>query len=394
MMQAIRCGTLVTVSNGILEQGTILIDGYKIAAVGQGLRIPEGAQMIDLSDKWVTPGLIDARTHIGLRGEPWQVGGNSITDDENELTGPIQAHIRAYDAFNLFDGALKEVRQAGVTTCFTGPGAVTTILGPWPCNVIGGTGFAFKLKNENSVEKMALPGTEQMEAALGEDVLRPYGKKGKAPMTRMSAASLLRETLQQARDYEQALKGKEQGDDFRLNALLPVIRGERKLRIQCNRADDIVTAIRICRQFGLDYCLTHVAEAYKVLDVLSENQSRCIVGPVFAAPNKQEVWEQKRETPGILEKAGVSFCMSDNSMSETKWLPWHVGTCTAYGLSMERAFASITLEPARLLGIDEQVGSIEAGKDADLAVFDGNPLCNLTNCVGTMIDGIWEFMNL
>ena len=392
-MQAVKCGKIVTVSGGVLDHGTILVDQGKIAAVGCGIAIPERAKVVDLSDQWVTPGLIDAHTHIGLRGEPWQFS-ESFTDDENELTDPIQAHLRAYDAFNPFDYALGEVRRAGVTTCFTGPGAVTTILGPWPCNVIGGTGFAFKLRSANSVEKMALPGTEQMKAALGEDVLRPYGKKGKAPMTRMSAASLLRETLSRARDYERKLQGKAVGEDFRLNALLPVVRGEMKLRIHCNRADDICTAIRICREFHLDYCLEHACEAYKVLDVLEESRAFCVLGPMFGAPNKMEVWEQKLETPGILEQAGLPFCLSDDTMSETKWLPYHVGTCTAYGLSMEKAFEAITLEPARLLGIAGRVGSIEVGKDADLAVFDGHPLSNLTNCVATMIDGIWEHMEL
>ena len=382
-MLAIKGGKVVTVANGTIENGVVLIEGTKIKAVGANVEIPAGATVIDAKDKWVTPGLIDAHTHISTFNEPQAVQLPG-TADGNEVSGPVTAHIRALDALNPFDMGIEHARKAGFTTCFTLPGSA---------NVIGGIGLSFKLKEASTVFDIVIPGTEHMKMALGENPKRVYGSEKKMPVTRMGVGAVLREALYNAKAYAEQLElgktdpSKAPKPDFKLEALVPVIKGEMKCRIHAHRADDIVTAVRIAQEFNLKFAVEHATESYKILDFLKENNVECVIGPLTMGYAKMEIWGRKLETPGILEKSGICFCLSEDAASATKYLPTHIGYCIARGLSLDEAFRSVTITPAKILELDHRIGTLEPGKDADVAIFDGNPFCNFTLCEKTIIDG-------
>ena len=210
----------------------------------------------------------------------------------------------------------------------------------------------------------------------------------------MGVAATLREALYKAKVYSDKLKAAEEDEskapekDFKLDALVPVVRGEMRCRIHCHRADDIVTAIRVAKEFNLDFIIDHCTEGYKVIDYLKANNVTSVIGPLTMGPSKMEIWGRKLETPGILEEAGLEFAIMEDANTDTKYLPTHIGLCIARGLSEEAAFESVTIKAARVLGLEKRLGSIEVGKDADIAIFDGFPFSNLTLCENTIIDGL------
>ena len=370
----------VTITDGLIEKATILIEGGLIKAVGQDVELPEDARVINLKGKYVTPGFIDAHCHFSAMGEPRARGGG---DDGNEVSSPVTAHIRIVDALDPFGIAIPLVRTAGFTTCYTMPGSA---------NIIGGTGIAFKLKDGKCIDDIIIPGTEMMKMALGENPKGVYGQRKQMPITRMGNAAVLRETLFNAKEYamqkEEAEKeGKPFKKDFKLEPLVPVVKGEMRCRIHCHRADDIMTAIRVSEEFGLDYVLEHCTEGFKIADILAQKKVKCVVGPMRMLPYKMEVWNCTIENPAMLEKAGCEISLTADAETATRWLPEEVGVAMAYDLSEEMAFKALTINPAKVLGLENRIGSIEAGKDADLAIFDGHPLSNLTRCKATMIDG-------
>lgn len=384
-MIAIVHGKILTSADRDYENGTVLIDGTVIRAVGRAeeIDIPADAEVIDATGKWVLPGLIDAHTHISTFGEPRTRPGQH---DVNEMSNPVTPQLRGIDALNPFDWAIANVRKAGFTTCYTGPGS---------SNVIGGLGVSFKLKEASSVYDMAIPGSEQMKMALGENPKFIYGGAKKYPGSRMSIAACLREELYKARNYsDELLKAEEDPSakppkpDFHLDPLVPVIRGELQCRVHCHRADDIVTAIRIAEEFGIKISIEHCTEGYKIADLLARKGVTCVVGPLNMDLSKEEVWGVSLETPAILHRAGVTICMTQDSMSGTRWLPAFVGMCIARGLPYDAALRAVTINPARLLGLDERIGSLEQGKDADLAIFSGDPFSNYSICEMTIIDGV------
>ena len=386
-MIALTNAKIITVTNGIYENGTVLVDHGKIVSVGN-VEVPENAEVVDCSGKWITPGLIDAHTHISTFNEPQTMPGSY---DGNEITNPNTSFVRGIDALNPFDMAIRAAREAGFTTCYTGPGSA---------NVIGGTGLSFKCKKGTTVYDIAIEGSEMMKMALGENPKRCYGPNKIMPMTRMGTGAVLREALYNAKQYSDELleaekdPSKKVKKDFKLDALVPVVRKEMKCRIHCHQADDIVTAIRIAEEFNLDYSIEHCTEGYKILDFLKEKKITAVVGPLLMGPMKMEIWGCRQDTPAKMEEAGINFCLTADDSSATKWLPVHVGIAMKNGLSFEAAMESVTIRPAKLLGLADRMGSIEVGKDADLAIFSGMPFSNLTLCKATMIDGKFEYNNL
>ena len=381
-MLAIINARVLTVTGGTLEHGDILMDQGKIVAVGEGLPIPEGTRVIDGRGKWVTPGLIDAHTHIAIKEEPNTM---PALGEVLENFDPITPAARALDNLNPRDHAIAAVRSAGFTTCCTLPGSG---------NLIGGTSVVFKTAEARTAEELVIPGKEQMKMAMGENPRRIHGTKGHSPRTRMGNAMVLREALYNARVYSDALLAAEKdpsrrpAPSFRMDALVPVVRGEMRCRIHCHRADDIVTAGRIAEEFHLKYSIEHATEGWKIADYLHERQITCVLGPHAIGPDKTETWGRRLDNPAILEKAGVNFCLTEDNRSATRFLPVYIGMMIARGLSFDTALKAVTLHPARLLEIDDRVGSIEPGKDADLAIFNGNPFSSLTLCEKTLIDGV------
>jgi imidazolonepropionase-like amidohydrolase len=384
MKLAIIDAKILTITGGIIESGIIVLADGKIVALGKGIEVPADAKVIDGKGTWVTPGLIDAHSHIGLFGEPTI----PATADGNEKTGPVQSYLRGIDSLNPQDPAFPQVAAAGVTTVYTGPGS---------SNIIGGTGMAIKLRGRTA-EEMLIPGTEGMKMALGENPKRNYAERKQIPSTRMGNAAVLREALQKAKDYVEKIDRaiaeapadsapKLPDRDLNLEMLGKVIKREQKARIHAHRADDIMTAIRIAEEFNLDYCIEHATEGYKIADILADKKVPCVVGPLLMGPAKHELWEVRLDNPAELVKAGVKVAIQVDASSATKYLGLQTGIAVREGLPMEEAFRCITINAAEIIGIADRVGSLEVGKDADIAVFDGNPLCNFTNCLYTIIDG-------
>lgn len=383
-MLAITNAKVLTVTDGVIEHGTVLVDDGKVAAVGADIAVPEGAQIIDGTGKWVTPALIDAHSHMSVKGEPaW---GGSVSDI-TEITSPITPGVRTIDALNPHDMAIPLVRAAGFSIVGVLPGSG---------NLVSGQNAVFKLKDGATVHDIIVADAPvQMKLALGENPKRIHGEQQKhAPLTRLGNALMMRETLVKAVEYADAVDAAERGEgtrpprDLGLEALVPVVRGERTCRIHSHRADDIVTATRIAEEFGLKYVLDHATEAWKIVDLLKEKGATCIIGPMDMEFDKREVWERRIDQPAILERAGITFCLTQDARSGTRFLPAFVGIAIAHGLSFETALRAVTINPATVLGIAHRVGSIEAGKDADLAIFNGNPFNSMTKCEHTLIDGV------
>jgi imidazolonepropionase-like amidohydrolase len=383
-MIAIVNGKILTITRGVIEQGILLIDDGKVQAVGKKLNIPEGAQIVEAAGKWVLPGLIDAHSHVAIYGEP-SVWANL---DINESTSPNTAHLRAIDAINPDDPALADLRAAGITTVYTGPGSA---------NIIGGTGVAIKTIG-NTIEEMVIPGTEGMKMALGENPKRVYGEqKNQYPATRMGNAGVLREALVEAQNYLDKIARAEADQDsketklpdrvLKLEALAKVLRREMKARIHCHRKDDILTAIRIAEEFNLDYVIEHCTEGYKIAGILAAKEVKATVGPLLVGREKMELSEVALKNPGILAKAGVKVAIQVDASSETKWLPLQAGLAIREGMEETEAFRAITINAAEILGVSDRIGSLEPGKDADIAIFSGYPFCTFAVCEATFING-------
>lgn len=384
-MIAIRDGKLLTITRGTIDSGIILIKGSRIQAIGQDFEIPSGVQVIDAAGMMVTPGLIDAHSHLGIFGEP-HVWANQ---DGNEKTDPITPHLRAIDSLNPADPGFPEVLAAGITTIYTGPGSA---------NIVGGTGMAIKTFGRTA-EEMVIPGTEAMKMALGENPKRVYGaEKKQAPQTRMGNAAALREALVRAANYlekvERAHEECEPGKrpklperDLRLEALGRVLRREMKARIHAHRTDDILTAVRVAEEFNLDFTIEHATEGYRIADLLAQKGVRCVVGPLTVARHKMELSEVTLRNPGLLARAGVKVAIQVDGFSATRWLPIHAGLAVREGMPEPEAFRAITINAAEILGLQDRLGSLEPEKDADIAIFDGNPMSTRTKCRMVLIQG-------
>lgn len=383
-MLALTNAKILTVTNGVLENGTVLIDDGKIIAVGTDVVVPENAEVIDAAGKWVTPGLIDAHSHMAVKGEPIWAGAVS---DITETTSPITPGVRAKDGVNPHDWSVPMVRAAGFSTVCVMPGSG---------NLISGQTVVFKLKQADTLLDIIVEDAPvQIKFAFGENPKRLHGESQKhAPLTRLGNAYMVRQALAKAVEYSDALAAAERGEgtrparDLGMEALVPVVRGERTCRIHSHRADDLVTATRIAEEFGLKYILDHATEGWKIRDYLKSKNATCIIGPMDMELDKQEVWYSRIDQPALLEEAGITFCLTQDARSGTRFLPAFVGIAIAHGLSFETALRAVTINPATVLGIDHRVGSIEVGKDADLAVFTGNPFNSMNKCVYTIIEGV------
>lgn len=370
-MYAVTGGRVATVTRGTLDQATILIEGGKIVGVGPDLPVPAEARVIDASGYLVTPGLIDAHSHLAVFSEP-EVWANK---DGNEKTGPVQPHLRGLDSFNPADPAIPDVVRAGITTVFSGPGSA---------NVVGGLGAAYKLRGRTA-EEMLIPGTEALKMALGENPKGVYKDRAGGPGTRMGNAGVLREALVKAANYlgaierahhecEPGKRPKLPDRDLKLEILGKALRRELKVRIHAHRADDILTAIRISEEFGgLDLVIEHATEGYLVADFLASKGIPCVVGPLLLERHKMELQKVNLRNPALLARAGVKIALQADSMSGTQWLPIDVGLAIREGLPEDEALRAVTINAAEILGLQHRLGSIEAGKDADLVIWSGDP---------------------
>ncbi len=386
-MLAIINGRVLTITRGIADPGTVLIEDDKILDVGLNLPVPAGAEIIDAGGGWVMPGLIDAHSHLGLFGEPWVWAH----EDGNEMTDPVTPHLRGIDSINPADPSFANALAAGVTTVYTGPGSG---------NIIGGTGIAVKTRGR-TVDELIYPGTEGMKMALGENPKRVHGDENKrSPSTRMGNAAVLREALVRAQNYlagfaqaeaeaqaDPAKPAKLPDRDLKHEALVRVLRREIKARVHCHRADDILTAVRIAEEFNLDLSLEHATEGYLVAGILAAKGVPCVVGPTLIPRSKMELNHISLKNPGILARAGVKVAIQMDGSSETQFLPLAAGIAVREGMPEEEAFRAITINAAEIIGLAHRVGSLEKGKDADVAIFDGHPFNTMSKCVKVVLKG-------
>lgn len=377
-MLLIKNGTIKTMAGPDLKNGCILVDDHgKIAAVAAQLDAPAGTRVIDAQGRLVTPGCIDGHCHIGLDNEGFNWEGH----DFNEIVDPVTPHLRAIDAINPMDEAFPMALQGGVTSACTGPGSA---------NVVGGTFAAIKLAGKN-VDKMVIKNPAAMKCAFGENPKRCYGVNlKKSPITRMGTAALLRELLFKACRYrDDKAAGKNPPFDMKLEAMLPVVNGEIPLKAHAHQANDILTAVRIAKEFDVKITLDHCTDGSLIAEDLAQTGLCAFVGPTFGAKSKVELRNKSFRTPGDLHRAGVPFSIiSDSPFSPLQYLPMYAGLAVSAGLDKEAAWHAITINPARQLGIADRVGSLEAGKDADIVIWAADPL----SCIGaeahtTIVDG-------
>ncbi|WP_461614429.1 amidohydrolase [Clostridium sp. Marseille-QA1073] len=377
----IKNANIHTMTKEVLDKGAIIVDNGKIVVIGKDLEIPENSTVIDAQGGFLMPGMIDAHCHVGM----WENGIGFEGADGNEATDPVTPHLRAIDGINPVDKSFEEALLAGITTVATGPGSA---------NVIGGQ-FAIMKTYGKKLEEMIIDDCAAMKVAFGENPKRVYNKQNKCPSTRMGTAAVLRENLIKAKNYvekqRKSIEGNEKAPEFdmKLDALAKVIRKEIPLKAHAHRADDILTAIRIAKEFGVEISLEHCTEGHLIVDYLKEETLKgIIVGPTLSDRSKFELQNLTFETPAILNSAGLKIAlMTDHPVIPLQYLPVCAALAAREGLNEEEALKAITINAAEVLGIDDRVGSIEVNKDADIVIYNGHPFDLRNKVKFVMING-------
>jgi len=371
-------GTVWTMEGEVYEPGYVKILKGKISAVGPMKEAPEPEQreeVLCVPGAWVLPGLIEAHGHIGITEET----RGAIADDCNETSGAVQPHLRAIDAVNPMDPAFHDAIMAGITSVMTGPGSA---------NVVGGQ-FVFMKTQGRCIDQMIVKQPAAMKATFGENPKTTYSDESKAPVTRMGTAALLREELFKAKQYQKKKEsGQELEEDFRMECWLPVLRKEIPIKAHAHRADDILTAIRIAKEFDVDLTIDHGTEGHLIADEIAASGFPVIVGTDLTSRSKLEIQNLNFKTNQVLSQAGVLIAVTtDHPIALIEYLPLCAGLAVKHGLPMEEGLKALTINPARICRVEDRVGSLRPGKDADIAVFSGNPMEVFTRTLYTIIDG-------
>ncbi len=381
---AIVGGRIVPIEAEPIEGGTLLIEDGRISALGGAdLPVPEGAEVVDAAGRWVLPGFIEAHGHLGVHeeGEGW--AGN----DTNELTDPVTAHVRAIDAINPDEQGWRDAVAGGVLAVNVNPGSG---------NPIGGQSVALKSWG-GTVDDRVLREPAGIKSALGENPKRVYSEKKQTPSTRLGTAAVIRAAFVEAQNYlakleAEAAKPAEERKpverSLKLEALGRVLRREIPWRQHVHRADDIATALRIADEFGYELVIDHGTEAHLVADKLAARGVPVIIGPLFTSRSKVELRNRSLANPGRLHRAGVTIAITtDHPVVPINFLVHQATLAVKEGLDRDAALRALTVNPARILGIDDRIGSLAVGKDADLCVWSGDPLDVMQRVERAFIDG-------
>lgn len=384
-MYLIKNANLISMADINYEIVDILVEGSIIKKVGKLKKSDyPNAEVIDALENYVTPGIVDPHCHIGMYEEAIGFEGA----DGNEMTSPITPDLRAIDAIKPQDVAFKETREHGVTTVATGPGSA---------NCIGGTFTVIKTYGK-TIDDMIIVEESSMKMALGENPKRVYSSKQQSPSTRMATAAAIREALSKARDYKEKLDEYEENKKANKDAKKPeynikwaslarVFSGL-QVKIHAHQQDDIVTAIRIIEEFGLDGTIEHATEAHLITDYIKKHNISLIIGPTLGSKSKYELRNKTFESGKILSEAGIEFAiMTDHPVIHLSNALTQLGIFVREGLDELEAFKSVTIDAAKINKVDNRVGSIEEGKDADIVIWDGHPLHYLTKTEKVFING-------
>ncbi len=389
-MKAIINATILCPVNGLIKNGTVLFDG-KIVAIGKNVEVPDGTKTIDAEGKYVVPGFIDAHTHQGLFDG--SIGWAGM--DGNEMTNPITPEMRGIDSFNPDEPSLKEVLVGGVTCLNTGPGSG---------NVISGESFVIKPTGASIVDDMIILSPSGLKVAFGENPKRVHGTEKRTPSTRMGVAALLRKTLVDARNYkmnarvylEQAEEAKKKGQapplnppprNLGLETVIKVLNKEIPIHAHAHRADDIATVIRIAKEFDIRVVLIHCTEGHKIKKTIAKSKFPAVIGPTLFWTTKPETRDRGFRTVVELNEAGVKVALQTDSLTPMNYFPLLPMSIIKEGMSREDALKCVTINPAEMLEIDNRVGSLEPGKDADIVIWSGDPFDFYSKVEQVFIDG-------
>ena len=361
-------GVVHPMDGPVIPRGYVAFEGGKITAVGPMEELAGPLDGLDAQGGHILPGFIDAHCHLGLFGDA--LGFEA--DDGNESTDPCTPQLRAMDGVNPLDRGFQEARAAGVTTVLTGPGSANPIAGQ----------FVAMKTDGRWVDEMVVKAPAAMKFALGENPKSVYNDRKETPVTRMATAALIREQLAKAQEYQdKQAKADEDPEeempdyDAKLEALAPVVGGRLPAHFHAHRADDIATAVRISREFGLNYVIVHGTEGYQVADLLAAEGAAVITGPCLTDRSKPELVGQTLENPALLARAGVKVAIcTDHPETPIQYLPLCAAMAVRGGMEEEEALAAITSVPAEIAGLSKRVGTLTPGKDADLVVTDRHPL--------------------
>lgn len=370
-------GTLITCEGERFKRGYVDFENGVITAFGAlADAAPYSGESLDVEGGYIMPGIMDAHTHIGISEEGVRWEG----EDCNETTSPCTPSMRAMDGFYPFDTAISKAVAAGVTTVAVSPGST---------NVFGGQIAAVKLLKRGNVEEMVIKPYCAMKMATGENPKRNYGEnKGKSPMTRMATAAIMRDELTKAVRYMNKKEAGEDVYDAELEALIPLLRREVPAHIHAHRSDDILTAIRVCREFNLRFHIIHATCASSIAEYLVAEQSIPVIGPSCGPASKPETVGGSFATAGLLNRAGLEVAITtDHDVTPLWLLPSFAAMCCKEGMSEDAALRAITINAAKVMGVDERTGSIAVGKDADVVAFTGHPFHWLTQTKAVFING-------
>jgi len=381
---AIVGGRVIPIAGEPVDGGTVLVEDGTITAVGGSVAVPDGFRVIDAAGSWVLPGFIEAHGHVGVHEEAEGWAGS----DTNEMTEPVTAHVRALDAINPADLGFRDAIAGGVLAVNVNPGSG---------NPVGGQTVALKCWGR-TVDEMLLREPSGLKSALGENPKRVYGERQKMPSTRLGTAAVIRGAFVEAANYLRRLDSEQQKPeadrkpvdrDLKLEALGKVLQREIPWRQHCHRADDIATAMRIAEEFGYDLVIDHGTEAHLLADIIAARGIPVVIGPLFTSRSKVELRNRSIANPGRLARAGVTIAITtDHPVVPINFLVHQASLAVKEGLDRHTALRALTINPARIIGIDDRLGTIEAGKDADLVIWSGDPLDVLSRVERSLIGGV------
>jgi imidazolonepropionase-like amidohydrolase len=374
---AVVGGLVMPIEGTPFSDGVLLIEDGTIRALGRDVRVPDGAERVDATGKVVLPGLVDAHTHLGVHEEAEGWAGQ----DTNEMTEPMTAHVRALDGINPADLGFQDAIAGGVLTVNVNPGSG---------NPIGGQTVAVRCAGR-TVDEMVLRSPSGVKSALGENPKRVFGDRNQFPSTRLGTAAVIRDALVKAANY---LEKRERGNgefverDLRWEILGMVLRREIPWRQHCHRADDIATALRLADEFGYRLVIDHGTEAAVLADRIAERGVPVLIGPLLTSRSKVELRSRSLANPGRLAAAGVQLgIVTDHPVVPIGLLHVQAALAVKEGLDPVAALRAVTLTPARVMGVDDRLGSLEPGKAATFCLWSGDPLDVRSRVETAWIDG-------